>query len=79
MLTMDFQEGDVQLINNHTMLHARAEFEDWPEPGRERHLLRMWIAVADGRRRPLDDALAGRYRWVREGGIPVKRTREAAR
>ena len=79
MLTMDFQEGDIQLINNHTMLHARAAFEDYPEPGRERHLLRMWIAVDDGRRRPLADALAGRYRWVREGGIPVKREREAAR
>jgi hypothetical protein len=72
MLTMDFQEGDVQLINNHTMLHARAAFEDYPEPGRERHLLRMWIAVDDERRRPLADALAGRYRWVRAGGIPVK-------
>ena len=72
MLTMDFQEGDVQLINNHTMLHARSAFEDWPEPGHERHLLRMWIAVDDARRRPLADALASRYRWVREGGIPVK-------
>jgi hypothetical protein len=72
MLTMDFQEGDVQLINNHTMLHARAAFEDHPEPGRERHLLRMWIAVDDERRRPLADSLADRYRWVRAGGIPVK-------
>jgi hypothetical protein len=78
MLTMDFQEGDIQLINNHTMLHARAAFEDWPEPGRERHLLRMWIAVDDARRRPLAEALAGRYRWVREGGIPVKPARKAA-
>jgi hypothetical protein len=77
MLTMDFQEGDIQLINNHTMLHARAAFEDYPEPGRERHLLRMWIAVDDARRRPLADALAGRYRWVREGGIPVKSTEVA--
>ena len=72
MLTMDFQDGDIQLINNHTMLHARAAFEDWPEPGRERHLLRMWIAVADERRRPLAGALASRYRWVQAGGIPVK-------
>lgn len=72
MLTMDFQEGDVQLINNHIMLHARAAFEDYPEPGRERHLLRMWIAVDDARRRPLAASLADRYRWVRGGGIPVK-------
>jgi hypothetical protein len=72
MLSMDFQEGDVQLINNHILLHAREAFVDHPEPGRERHLLRMWIAVADERRRPLADALAERYRWVRAGGIPAK-------
>lgn len=72
MLTMRFEEGDIQLINNHTMLHAREAYEDWPEPGRERHLLRMWIAVNDAKRRPLADALRERYRWVERGGIPVK-------
>ncbi len=72
MLTMDFQEGDIQLINNHTMLHAREEFVDHPEPGRERHLLRMWLAVDDKRRRPLAGELAGQYRWVRQGGISFK-------
>lgn len=72
MLTMSFEEGDIQLINNHTMLHAREAYEDWPEPGRERHLLRMWIAVDDARRRPLAASLADRYRWVQRGGIPVK-------
>jgi len=72
MLTMDFQEGDVQLINNHVMLHAREAYEDYPEPGRERHLLRMWIAVDDARRRPLAEALTSRYEWVRRGGIPAK-------
>jgi len=74
MLTMDFKEGDIQFINNHIMLHAREAFEDYPEPGRERHVLRMWIAVDDARRRPLADALSGRYEWVRRGGIPWKGT-----
>jgi hypothetical protein len=72
MLTMEFREGDIQLINNHVMLHAREAYEDYPEPGRERHLLRMWIAVDDARRRPLADSLSARYRWVRAGGIPAK-------
>ncbi len=72
MLTMDFQEGDIQLVNNHTLLHAREAYEDFAEPGRERHLLRMWIAVDDAKRRPLADALTDRYRWVQRGGIPVK-------
>jgi len=72
MLTMDFQEGDIQLINNHTMMHAREAYEDYPEPERQRHLLRMWIAVPDGKRRPLADELTDRYRWVQRGGIPAK-------
>lgn len=72
MLTMDFQEGDIQLLNNHVTMHARDSYVDDDEPGRERHLLRMWIAVDDARRRPLSDALADRYRWVKAGGIPVK-------
>lgn len=69
---MDSREGDIQLLNNHVTKHGREAFEDFDEPGRQRHLPRRWIAVADARRRPLADALAGRYRWVREGGIPIK-------
>jgi hypothetical protein len=72
MLSMDFHEGDIQLLNNHTTLHARTAYEDRDEPGMQRHLLRMWIAVDDARRRPLAPALAERYEWVKRGGIPVK-------
>ena len=77
MLTMDFQEGDIQLVNNHTLLHAREAYEDFVEPGRERHLLRLWIAVDELKRRPLADALGERYRWVQRGGIPVKQVATA--
>jgi len=72
MLSMSFEEGDIQLINNHTMLHAREAYVDYDEPERQRHLLRMWIAVDDARRRPLAPALHDRYRWVEMGGIPAK-------
>jgi alpha-ketoglutarate-dependent taurine dioxygenase len=72
MLSMSFEEGDIQLINNHTMLHAREAYIDYEEPVRQRHLLRMWIAVDDARRRPLAAALHDRYRWVERGGIPAK-------
>ncbi|KAF4628700.1 hypothetical protein G7Y89_g9450 [Cudoniella acicularis] len=40
-LTLDFQKGDVQYVNNLSIFHARDEFVD--EPGRERHLLRLWL------------------------------------
>ena len=72
MLSMDFQEGDIQLLNNHTTMHARTAFDDYDEPARQRHLLRMWIAVPDERRRPLASALDDRYALVRRGGIPAK-------
>ena len=72
MLSMDFEEGDIQLLNNHTTLHARTAYEDFDEPRLQRHLLRMWIAVPDAKRRPLAASLADRYRWVERGGIPVK-------
>ena len=47
-LDMDFQPGDVQLINNHWVLHSRTEYEDFPEPERRRHLFRLWLACAEG-------------------------------
>lgn len=40
-LDMVFQRGDIQLLNNHLIVHSRTDYEDWPEPERRRHLLRM--------------------------------------
>lgn len=71
-LRMEFQEGDMQFLNNHVLLHAREAFEDYDEPDRKRHLLRLWIALPAERRRPLAPALADRYRVVEQGGIPAK-------
>jgi Taurine catabolism dioxygenase TauD, TfdA family len=45
----DFQPGDLQLCNNHVVMHARTAFEDHPEPERRRHLLRMWLSVPNSR------------------------------
>jgi len=42
---MNFEPGDVQLISNHTVLHSRTEYEDWPDPSRRRHLLRLWLSL----------------------------------
>ena len=44
-LDMDLQVGDIQVCNNYTILHSRTEFEDWPEPGRGRHMLRLWLSA----------------------------------
>ena len=35
--------GEILWFNNFTHLHARTAFEDWEEPDRRRHLLRLWL------------------------------------
>lgn len=42
-LEMPLDAGDMQFVNNYTMLHSRSRYEDWPEPERRRYLLRLWL------------------------------------
>jgi Taurine catabolism dioxygenase TauD, TfdA family len=42
---MDFEPGDVQLLNNGRILHARDAYEDADDPAERRHLLRLWLAA----------------------------------
>jgi Taurine catabolism dioxygenase TauD, TfdA family len=75
-LSMDLQPGDMQFVHNHTILHDRTAFEDFPEPERKRHLLRVWLAP--GNARPLPEIFAERFGSVTpgdRGGIAVKGSR----
>jgi Taurine catabolism dioxygenase TauD, TfdA family len=74
-LSMDFRPGDMQLLHNHQILHSRADFENWPDPERHRHLLRLWVAPPEAR--PLPEVFAARYGSVvpgERGGIVVGTT-----
>ncbi|HEY4423155.1 MAG TPA: TauD/TfdA family dioxygenase [Pyrinomonadaceae bacterium] len=51
-LMMELEPGDIQLVHNHTILHDRTAFEDYPEPERKRHLLRLWLAPPGARSLP---------------------------
>jgi len=51
-LDMNFMPGDVQFLHNHTILHSRSAYEDWPEVERKRHLLRLWLAAPGARTLP---------------------------
>jgi Taurine catabolism dioxygenase TauD, TfdA family len=71
-LDMVLEPGDMQFLHNHPILHDRTAFEDWPEPERKRHLLRLWLAPWDAR--PLDPSFAGRFGSAEvgnRGGIVV--------
>lgn len=48
-LDMTFERGDIQFLNNHVTVHARRGYEDWPQPDRRRHLLRLWLNDTDSR------------------------------
>ncbi len=37
--------GDINYLKNASVLHMRTSFEDYPEPERKRHLVRMWLTA----------------------------------
>src|SRR3954447_7901350 len=39
----DLAPGQIQFVDNRVLGHARTEFEDFPEPERRRHLVRLWL------------------------------------
>ena len=51
---MQLEQGDMQLVNNYAIVHSRTPFEDFEEPDRKRHLLRLWLAVPGSQPLPAD-------------------------
>ena len=69
-LDIPFQQGDLQILNNHVMLHSRRPYEDWPQPERKRHLLRIWLRSA--RVRPVPALVRENFLGIEvEGFMPV--------
>jgi len=54
-LSMELQAGDMQFVNNYTILHTRTAYEDYPESSHRRLLWRLWL-MADGMRMRTDYA-----------------------
>jgi alpha-ketoglutarate-dependent taurine dioxygenase len=73
--SMRLAPGDMQFVYNHSLLHDRTGFVDWPEPGRKRHMLRLWLSVPGDR--PLPACFAQRYGTIEignRGGVNVAGT-----
>ena len=69
--TMELRRGDMQFVHNHSLLHDRTAFVDWPQPERRRHLLRLWLAPHEAGELPA--VFAQRYGPLvpgRRGGVP---------
>ena len=67
-LDITFEPGDMQWVCNHSIAHSRTAFEDFPEPGKRRHLLRLWLACEDGPELP--EAFTGEHQGQTAGGRP---------
>ena len=62
---MRLQRGDLQFVYNHSQLHDRTDFVDWPEPERRRHLMRLWLSPMGDRELP--DCFTQRYGSIEIG------------
>ena len=69
-IDMDFQPGDVQWLLNYAALHSRTSYDDYPEPERRRHLLRLWLRRDVGR--PMVDRFGKHVVVMGEPSTPVK-------
>jgi len=73
---MQLEPGDMQFVYNHSQLHDRTGFLDWPDPTKRRHLMRLWLSL-DGDR-PLPECFKQRYGSIEignRGGIITKETK----
>lgn len=55
---MEMEPGDMQMLNNHVIVHSRTEFEDYEEDDQKRHLLRLWLRTDA---RPLEPVFIDRF------------------
>lgn len=71
-LKMQLEPGDMQFVHNHSMLHDRTAFIDWPEAENRRHLLRLWLTIEGDRKLP--ESFKQRYGSITvgdRGGITI--------
>lgn len=70
---MELQPGDMQLVNNYVVLHSRTEYEDFADPDKKRHLLRLWLFTSG--LTDIPGSLQMRYRdmdaWQKNPRAPI--------
>lgn len=68
-LGMEFHRGDMQILNNHCILHSRRGFVDGASTDRQRLLLRTWVNMDAGR--PLAPEFADRLNTGPRGEVAM--------
>jgi hypothetical protein len=59
---MALEPGDIQFVNNYTVLHGRTAFTDDAAAGRKRHLVRLWLNFFTPR--PASDYIRDQYKGI---------------
>ena len=66
-VVISLQRGDMMIVNNYVLLHARTGFEDHDDPEHRRHLLRLWLDAENFREVPEEF-----WQFVTANGVPAQ-------
>ena len=70
-LAFFLERGEMIVVNNYTVMHARTRFVNHPEPERRRQLVRLWLDEKDFRDVPPE------FNFFKTNGVPRQEGRKA--
>jgi hypothetical protein len=70
-LSFFLERGDMLVLNNYTVMHARTEFANFPEPERQRRLIRLWLDRPGFRDVPKE------FNFFKTNGVPPQKGKRA--
>lgn len=70
-LAFFLERGEMIVVNNYTVMHARTRFVNFPEPERRRQLVRLWLDDEEFRDVPPT------FNFFRSNGVPKQEGRKA--
>lgn len=71
-LAFFLERGDMLIVNNYAVMHARTRFTNFPEPERRRHLVRLWLDNEGFRDVPPE------FNLFKTNGVPKQEGRRAS-
>lgn len=63
-LSFYLERGEMMVINNYTVMHARSQFTNFPQPERQRRLIRLWLDAPGFRDVPAE------FNFFKTNGVP---------
>ncbi|MFL6566578.1 MAG: TauD/TfdA family dioxygenase, partial [Burkholderiales bacterium] len=71
-LAFYLERGEMMVVNNYTVMHARSQFENHPEPERQRRLVRLWLDAPGFRDVPRE------FNLFKSNGVPPQDGKRAS-